>query len=68
MYIRLNKWPETSQWLTGDCLIAEWRMTLASLLSKNGYNTAMVGKWHLGMVFGGTRKNRDWSQPIKSGY
>ena len=46
------------------CLIAEGRMTLASLLRDQGYQTAMVGKWHLGMDFPGDRKTRDWSQPV----
>lgn len=45
------------------CLIEDGRMTIASLLRDNGYNTAMVGKWHLGMDFPGTHGNRDWSQP-----
>lgn len=49
----------------GTCLIAEGRMTLASLLKDNGYHTAMVGKWHLGMDFPGTVGDRDWSQPIQ---
>ncbi len=47
------------------CLISDDRVTLASLLRDNGYNTAMVGKWHLGMDFPGTKKDRDWSQPVK---
>ncbi len=47
------------------CLIADGRMTLASLLGANGYATAMVGKWHLGMDFPGTWGKRDWSQPVR---
>ena len=49
----------------GTCLIADGRVTLASLLKDNGYHTAMVGKWHLGMDFPGTVGDRDWSQPIQ---
>jgi len=46
------------------CLITDNRVTLASLLRDMGYNTAMVGKWHLGMEFPGTPGQRDWSQPV----
>jgi len=45
------------------CLIKDNRITLASLLRDNGYNTAIVGKWHLGMDFPGKPNNRDWSKP-----
>ena len=46
------------------CLIPDQRMTIASFLREHGYQTAMVGKWHLGMDFPGTRTTRDWSQPV----
>ena len=45
-------------------LIPDTRMTLASLLRENGYATAMIGKWHLGMDIPGTNGNRDFSRPI----
>tara|TARA_R110002072_G_scaffold13481_2_gene56868 strand:- start:65453 stop:67027 length:1575 start_codon:yes stop_codon:yes gene_type:complete len=48
----------------GKCLIEDGRMTLASLLRDQGYDTAMVGKWHLGMDFPGDPGNRDWSKPV----
>lgn len=53
----------------GPCLIEKGRMTIASLLQSNGYNTAMVGKWHLQMEFVGKvgKGNRDWSLPFTEG-
>ncbi|MEO9511249.1 MAG: arylsulfatase [Flavobacteriaceae bacterium] len=52
----------------GPCLIEEGRTTIASLLRDNGYNTAMVGKWHLQMEFEGSKgKDRDWSAPFTEG-
>lgn len=46
------------------CLIEDERMTLASLCSQQGYATAMIGKWHLGMQFPGDRRTRDWAKPV----
>ncbi|RTE55464.1 arylsulfatase [Arenibacter aquaticus] len=52
----------------GPCLIEQDRMTIASLLQQNGYNTAMVGKWHLQMEFEGSLgQGRDWSKPFTDG-
>ncbi len=48
-----------------ECLIADDRLTLASLLGASGYHTGMVGKWHLGMDFPGDRSDRDWTQPVR---
>lgn len=54
----------------GPPLIDEDRLTFASLLRDHGYQTAMIGKWHLGMdlPFVGEKRGRggeiDWSQPI----
>lgn len=38
-------------------LIAKDRMTVADLLRANGYATACVGKWHLGLEFGKDKFN-----------
>ena len=51
----------------GDCLIPDDRLTLASLMKQNGYQTALIGKWHLHMRFPGSKGQRDWSQSITDG-
>ena len=59
--------------LNGDSkhLIAEDRMTVASFLKTQGYQTACIGKWHLGMdmVTTGKGKNAevDFTKPIANG-
>lgn len=54
----------------GKPLIPTSRMTVASLLKAQGYNTAMIGKWHLGMNFvkkGKAQHQVDWKGPITGG-
>lgn len=52
--------------LVGDSpmLIEDGRPTLASLLKQQGYVTAGIGKWHLGL---GTEQPTDFSQPLRPG-
>jgi arylsulfatase A len=35
----------------GPCLIAEDQLTLPRMLRKQGYTTALMGKWHVGLSF-----------------
>ena len=37
-------------WGYDQPLIEEERVTIASYLKDNGYNTACIGKWHLGLI------------------
>ncbi|MGB7323490.1 MAG: arylsulfatase [Rubripirellula sp.] len=57
-------------------LIDENRLTVAGFLKNNGYNTAAIGKWHLGLdlpttdgepIKGNNPANIDWDQPVKNG-
>ncbi len=66
-------------WGYSPPLIEQERMTVASMLKTQGYTTACVGKWHLGLDYTLTdgrqisqkEKNEkvevDYSQPIKGG-
>lgn len=59
----------------GPLLFDPERITLARLFQKNGYTTAAIGKWHLGIGQGDSPKVRyDWSQeeikpgPLEAGF
>jgi arylsulfatase A len=55
-------------WSYDTPLIAPARLTVASLLKQNGYNTACIGKWHLGLDW---QKNNtgdyDFSKEVENG-
>ncbi len=51
----VSRWPKHP-------LIADGQMTIASLLQRQGYRTAMVGKWHLGFD-----ESRGYEHPLPGG-
>lgn len=55
-------------WSFDDPLIDKSRPTVASMLQNNGYNTACIGKWHLGLGWQRTSAQKDdvdYSRPLK---
>ena len=55
-------------WTYDPHLIDPNRITVASLLRKNGYQTACFGKWHLGLDWGKDAAGEyDFSLPIANG-
>jgi arylsulfatase A len=51
-------------WGESPLLVDPERETVAKLLQRNGYHTACVGKWHLGL---GGGKKTDYTQPLTPG-
>ncbi|MBK8501391.1 MAG: arylsulfatase [Saprospiraceae bacterium] len=55
-------------WTYDAHLIDPNRLTVASLLKKNGYQTACIGKWHLGLDWGKDAQGEyDFRKPIANG-
>ncbi|MEM9934103.1 MAG: arylsulfatase [Bacteroidota bacterium] len=55
-------------WSYDPHLIPEDRLTVAKLLKRNGYHTAAIGKWHLGVDFVKDEEGFvDYTQPISHG-
>ncbi|MFV0606898.1 MAG: sulfatase family protein [Niabella sp.] len=51
-----------------DALINPDRMTVATILKQKGYNTAYIGKWHLGWNWAKDTKGKiDFSKPVQEG-
>lgn len=65
-------WRSTLQsgvlWSYDTALIAQSRLTVAGMLKKNGYHTACIGKWHLGLGWGKDASGKiDFKLPIANG-
>jgi arylsulfatase A-like enzyme len=46
-------------------LVDTSRLTVPQLLKNNGYHTAIIGKWHLGMTWTMNGKTPDFTQPLR---
>lgn len=63
-----RKLPKGIVGVYGDALIPTDRLTVAGLFRKNGYRTACVGKWHLGMTWQKDAEgNPDFTKPVLEG-
>ncbi len=51
----------------GSTLIPTDRLTVAGMLKQQGYDTACIGKWHLGWQWPQQGDGYDFSQPIQGG-
>ena len=55
-------------WSYDTALIVNNRHTVATLFKNNGYNTACIGKWHLGLGWQKSTKNQiDFSKTLTAG-
>jgi arylsulfatase A len=50
MTFRIN-YPSVFEGVGGPCLIKADQLTLPQMLRNQGYTTAMMGKWHVGLTF-----------------
>lgn len=58
----------------GDSVFQPERLTMPEMLKEKGYQTACIGKWHLGWNWNAIRKSKgnqpdcfDWKKPIPNG-
>ena len=59
--MRKNIWGPAP--ITSPLLVDTEKLTIADVFKNSGYNTAAVGKWHLGFGKG----TNDWKQPLRPG-